>query len=1465
MKSIISIIVFTVSITLAYSQKNHIKEDFNSTQNINSLPLWTSPTQANWIVSNDVLLNPGNQSINGSNLAYLKGNNNFNSVGYLYSPIFDNTTDSLTHLTFDYNFHSDTFQFDTFFVEIFNNHQWIRVFSRTTDDCGSFLDSNCIGNFPSALIDLSSYQNNSSQLRFGYSYLANNGRIAAIDNVVVYSQKNNDLNLFAPITEYAGCSMLDSITVFLSNEGFNTSSSANISYQLNGGSPVTIGSPSTLLVNDTVQFNFLVNNLIHGRNEIKVFHNWQADENKSNDTINIIIQNYMIDSYHTEDFESFVDGPCKFVESQIITNGWFVNPNKLFWSVESNECSSIKISQPQLASRPNAKDGNYLYTSSSLHNNSTDSIAVLNSPCIDLSSFSNPQLSFWYHKLYTTSGKIQVEVFDTSSWVAVSSIQGQSQTNPSDPWKLAQIDLSAYANKTIQIRFLGDHEWRNSSSTPMPILAIDEIVLFDQLNQDIGILDIVSPSNDSCSLPSNANIQVLLVNFGSQNIALNSLSLELYHNDSLIQTETVSSSINIGDSLLYTFNTTLDLSNSGEHQIAVKAILSGDTLIHNNRFHIGVYNQSVQLPYFYENFENTEVGHSNFMDDDLNGWTRQPDSINTYTWQVWQGSAPLINGDGVRNIPPNGPSGDHTNATYLGNGDGKYIKLKSDFTTSQPPAHLISPCGGIDLTTSANNKVTLSFWYHMFGNNTTDLFVDIHNGTQWVNGVSVIRGQQQWESKQPWRRWQVSLNNFTNVSNAKIRFRASGISSTGGGDIGLDDIRIFDRKPTDLALLGFRRPESGCGLSSQEQLRVSVQNTGTSDIYRIDMAYQLTYTDLYGNSQTYPIVREFDVVTVINLASYTFNFSTRLDLSLAGSYQIKVWSEISGDGYAFNDTLVHTVKNTLKPSDYCEDFNELGLNEQPQFSYGNYNMLSNDWAVSHVNNFYFKPTTLNNSHGVISRSKKIDDIFILKTPIYNQQNFILTPCIEIADSAKQLSFWYNIGSQIPYWIIVKGNKNQAGFYEVIDSIYVDANHLNGWNKAIVKLADYRNTISQFEISFFEASGGSLSNASYFALDDFCISDAGNQEIQLTDFPKIFTTECGYSNQESMQFTVRNVGKNPIDSFMVISTVDTNTRKSTNHYFTDTSWFYPSPSLNFDDVETYTINSTVDMSHKAKYIFNAKVVLPTEKVKRDNVYNKNITNKLPIDTNYTTDFENYHDRLNGLILPQNNGFNFKVIRNGNWPSVGDHTKGSNGYYLLTDPSTNNTVNDTAFIYTPCFDLNMMATPTLSFWYHKTASPNYLSKFQINVRANGTGSWQALDSVGGTSFGQNSPYLNKVINLSNYTNQIVQFRIAAKYENGHYVAIDDIQVVDSLITSINNKSTLSLNNYHLYPNPSEGQFILDVDQSFIGELYQIRELSGKLVQEGRINSNSTNIQLNDKAKGIYFLSIPTMNVQEKVVVY
>jgi len=160
---------------------------------------------------------------------------------------------------------------------------------------------------------------------------------------------------------------------------------------------------------------------------------------------------------------------------------------------------------------------------------------------------------------------------------------------------------------------------------------------------------------------------------------------------------------------------------------------------------------------------------------------------------------------------------------------------------------------------------------------------------------------------------------------------------------------------------------------------------------------------------------------------------------------------------------------------------------------------------------------------------------------------------------------------------------------------------------------------------------------------------------------------------------------------------------------------------------------------------------------------------------------------------------------------------------------------------------------------------LSKFQIDVRANGTGSWQALDSVGGTSFGHNSPYLNKVINLSNYKNQIVQFRIAAKYENGHYVAIDDIQVVDSLITSIKNKSTLSLNNYHLYPNPSEGQFTLEVDQIFLGELYQIRELSGKLVQEGRINSNTNHIQLNDKAKGIYFLSIPNMNVREKVVVY
>ena len=123
-----------------------------------------------------------------------------------------------------------------------------------------------------------------------------------------------------------------------------------------------------------------------------------------------------------------------------------------------------------------------------------------------------------------------------------------------------------------------------------------------------------------------------------------------------------------------------------------------------------------------------------------------------------------------------GPAADHTSGT------GNYIYLEASNGCDFQEAVLMSPC--IDLTNAVTPQ--LSFWYHMNGTNVGELYVDIYDGSQWINEVIALSGAQ----GNSWNQGFVNLQPYAgNIVNARFR----GI--TGGGwssDIALDDIQIAE-------------------------------------------------------------------------------------------------------------------------------------------------------------------------------------------------------------------------------------------------------------------------------------------------------------------------------------------------------------------------------------------------------------------------------------------------------------------------------------------------------------------------------------------------------------------------------------------------------------------------------------------------------------------------------------------------
>ena len=94
----------------------------------------------------------------------------------------------------------------------------------------------------------------------------------------------------------------------------------------------------------------------------------------------------------------------------------------------------------------------YVYMEASYPNNPYKE-AILNSPCFDLSSLSDPTLSFKYHMYGSTMGKLGLfaSIDNGATWSNLWTKGG----NQGNTWHTANVNLSAYAGTTVIFKFHG--------------------------------------------------------------------------------------------------------------------------------------------------------------------------------------------------------------------------------------------------------------------------------------------------------------------------------------------------------------------------------------------------------------------------------------------------------------------------------------------------------------------------------------------------------------------------------------------------------------------------------------------------------------------------------------------------------------------------------------------------------------------------------------------------------------------------------------------------------------------------------------------------------------------------------------------------------------------------------------------------------------------------------------------------
>lgn len=191
----------------------------------------------------------------------------------------------------------------------------------------------------------------------------------------------------------------------------------------------------------------------------------------------------------------------------------------------------------------------------------------------------------------------------------------------------------------------------------------------------------------------------------------------------------------------------------------------------------------------------------------------------------------------------------------------------------------------------------------MFGGMTNYgyVLVSANNGSTW-DTVTKIDACDTWVSKN------ISLATYAGESSIQIRFvynaSLSGLgglgglfggetTTTGGAGLSIDNIVVKDAAENDLGVIAITGPASGCGLSGNGHVAITIKNYGL----RAQSNYTVKYSLDGGENWTEETVSA--QIAANSTASYTFSAS--MSMPTVGRYEIVAKTALAGDEDPTND------------------------------------------------------------------------------------------------------------------------------------------------------------------------------------------------------------------------------------------------------------------------------------------------------------------------------------------------------------------------------------------------------------------------------------------------------------------------------------------------------------------------------------------------------------------------------------
>ncbi len=415
-------------------------------------------------------------------------------------------------------------------------------------------------------------------------------------------------------------------------------------------------------------------------------------------------------------------------------------------------------------------NGKYLYAETDfIFGGFNPNVAVFSTPLVDLSTLTTPELKFFYHLYGADIDSMQVRVFNGTSWTIVQSFTSQQQSSSTDAWIEQIVDLSPFSGNTIKVEFRA-------------IKALGQSLLGDMAIDDISI-------NEKPLCPKPSNLAFLSATTTTIDIGWTSGGATNW----LVEYGPVGFTPGTGIVIPASTNpyTVSGLSPSSSYDFYVRDSCGVGSISDSVGPVFGATLCGVRSAPYLETFDgpNFDPGPAGFgIPGTIDTcWTRNTTA--TYFWKAGP-STPQTAGTGST-------IGDHTS------GNGQYLFTESGGFVG-PPLNAEANTPPIDL--SPLTAPELRYWYHMFGPNVNDLYVEIsNNGGLSYTTIDTLSGNQQATQASPWLEAIVDISAYANDT-VIIKFRAEKTSNGNQSDISIDDISIDEAPscpdPTNLVVTG---------------------------------------------------------------------------------------------------------------------------------------------------------------------------------------------------------------------------------------------------------------------------------------------------------------------------------------------------------------------------------------------------------------------------------------------------------------------------------------------------------------------------------------------------------------------------------------------------------------------------------------------------------------------------------------